>query len=107
MSAAYLGLGGCPHCGLQVLFALHASGELVALDEGTGGPVVVRLDCTGTPRVRPVPAFYRPREGERRCGLHNEACIGLAPVVPIGRAPSRRRRAARPATSPRRTAHAR
>ena len=107
MSATYPGLGGCPHCGLQVLFALHASGELVALDEGGNGPVVVRVDCTGTPRVRPVPPFYRPAEGERRCGIHNDACIGLAPVVPIVRAPSARRRANRQATSPRRTAHAR
>jgi hypothetical protein len=106
MSATYAGLGGCPHCGLQVLFALHASGELVALDEGEDGPVVVRRDCAGTPRVRPAPPWYRPREGERRCGIHNDGCIGLAPVVSIGRAPSIRRRTASPATSPRRTAHA-
>jgi hypothetical protein len=107
MSGTYPGLGGCPHCGLQVLFALHASGELVALDEKAAGPVVVRWDVTGTPRVRPVPSWHRPKKGERRCGLHNEACIGLAPVVSIGRAPSVRRRAARPAASSRRTAHAR
>jgi hypothetical protein len=107
MTGTYLGLGGCPHCGLQVLFALHASGELVALDEGADGPVVVRVDRAGTPRVRPVPALYRLRKGERRCRLHNAACIGLAPVVSIGRAPSARRRAASPAATSRRTAHAR
>lgn len=97
MSRTYAGIGGCPHCGLQVLFALGADGSMVALDEGTDGPVVVRRDCTGTPRVRPVPALYQPREDERRCGIHNAACIGLAPVVPIGRAPSLRR-PARPET---------
>lgn len=107
MSGTYLGLGGCPHCGLQVLFALDVDGELVALDEGARGTVVVRRDIAGTPRVRPVPALYRLRKGERRCGLHNAACIGLAPVVSIGRAPSARRSAARPAAASRRTAHAR
>jgi hypothetical protein len=107
MSATYVGLGGCPHCGLQVLFALHASGELVALDEDRNGPVAVRVDRTGTPRVRPVPVTYRPHESERRCGIHNDACIGLAPVVPISRAPSLRRRATRTAVPPRMTAHAR
>jgi hypothetical protein len=88
MSGTYPGLGGCPHCGLQVLFAVGVTGELVALDEGTDGPVVVSADCTGTPRVRRVAALYRPGEGEARCGIHNAACIGLADVVPIGRAPS-------------------
>jgi hypothetical protein len=103
MSATYAGVGGCPHCGLQVLFALHASGELVALDEDANGPVVVRVDRTGTPRVRPVPAEYQPLNGEHRYGIHNKTCIGLAPVVAIGQAPSRRR-----TEPPRgRTAHAR
>src|SRR5215472_6625215 len=94
---AYAGIGGCDHCGLQVLYALDADGNLVALDEERTGPVVVRVDCTGTPRVRRVAALYRPVKGERRAGVHNDACIGLAPVVPIGRAPSLRRRRSRPA----------
>lgn len=106
MSRPYAGLGGCDYCGLQVLWALDADGDLIALDEGTDGPVIVREDCTGTPRVRQVPVFYRPREGERRAGLHNDACIGLAPVVSIGRAPSLRRPPVRTPASPRRTANA-
>lgn len=106
MSTPYAGLGGCDYCGLQVLFALSADGDLVALDENRSGPVVVREDCTGTPRVRQVPVFYRPGDGERRAGLHNDACIGLAPVVSIRRAPSIRCRPARTTTSPRRTANA-
>jgi hypothetical protein len=92
MSGTYAGLGGCDHCGLQVLFALAVDGELIALDDGEDGPVVVRRDCTGTPRARRVPLLYRLAEGETRAGLHNDACIGLAPVVAIGRAPSLRRR---------------
>jgi hypothetical protein len=83
MSGTYAGIGGCPHCGLQVLFAVGVTGELVALDEGENGPVVVSEDCTGTPRVRRAAAFCRPGEGERRCGVHNAACIGLAPVIPL------------------------
>lgn len=98
MSRPYAGLGGCDHCGLQVLFALGADGTLTALDERVNGPVVVRADSTGTPRFRRVPALYRPAEGEARAGIHNDACIGLAPVVPIGRAPSSRRRPVRAAT---------
>ena len=83
MSGTYPGLGGCPHCGLQVLFALHATGELVALDEGGDGPVAVRWDCTGTPRVRSAPFWLRMREGESRFRIHNDGCIALAPVVSL------------------------
>jgi hypothetical protein len=93
-----------------VLYALHASGALVALDEGADGPVVVRWDITGTPRVRPVPPWHRPRKGERRCGLHNDACIALAPVESISFARARKTaRTRRPAggAAPGRTAHAR
>jgi hypothetical protein len=100
------GIGGCPHCGVRVLFALAVTGDLVALDEGRDGPVAVRWDCTRTPRVRRVPPAYRPGDGEHRFRLHNDACIGLAPVVSIGRAPSLRRRPARSAP-PRREARAR
>ncbi len=88
MAGTYAGLGGCDYCGLQVLWALDADGDLVALDEGDPGPVVVRTDCTGTPRVRKVAPLYRLAEGERRAAIHNSACIGLAEVVSIGRAPS-------------------
>lgn len=88
MSTPYTGIGGCDYCGLEVLWALDAEGDLVALDERVNGRVVVRRDRTGTPRVRKVAAFYRPAEGERRAGIHNDACIGLAEVVSIGRAPS-------------------
>lgn len=107
MSRPYAGLGGCDYCGLQVLWALDADGDMVALDEKRPGPVVVRRDCTGTPRVRRVPPLYQPGDGEHRARLHNDACIGLADVVSIGRAPSlRRRMPVRPET-PRRTASAR
>lgn len=106
MSRPYAGLGGCDYCGLQVLWAVDADGGMVSLDTNRAGPVVVRTDCTGTPRVRRVPLFYRPGEGEARAGIHNDACIGLAEVVSIGRAPSIRRRSFR-TTSPRRTASAR
>lgn len=103
MSRQYAGLGGCDYCGLQVLWALDADGGLVAVDENRTGHVVVRRDCTGTPRVRRVPVFYRPAEGEKRARLHNSACMGLAEVVSIGRAPSaRRRRFTRPETTRRR-----
>jgi hypothetical protein len=91
MSRPYAGLGGCEYCGLQVLYAVGIDGGLIAVDENRNGPVVVRRDCTGTARLRRVPPLYRPREGEARCGLHNDACIGLADVVSIGRAPSLRR----------------
>lgn len=107
MSGTYAGLGGCDHCGLEVLFAVNTDGDLVALDENRLGPVVVRTDCTGTPRARRVHAMYRPAEGERRCGLHNDACIGLAPVVAIGRAPSFGLRSVRPMTPARKAANAR
>jgi hypothetical protein len=106
MIRPYTGLGGCDYCGLQVLWALDANGGLVAVDENRGGPVVVRRDCTGTPRTRRVPAFYRPADGERRAGLHNDACMALAQPVSIGRAPSLRRRSFR-STSTRRQASAR
>lgn len=106
MSTQYAGIGGCDYCGLQVLWALDAVGDLVALDDDRKGRVVVRTDCTGTPRVRPVSLAYQLAEGESRAGIHNDACIGLAPVVSIGRAPSVRRRSFR-STSPRRTASAR
>jgi hypothetical protein len=98
MSRPYAGLGGCDYCGLQVLWALGADGDLIAVDENRGGPVVIRRDCTGTARVRRVPAFYQPGDGESRAGLHNDACIGLADVVSIGRAPSLRRRSTRTTT---------
>lgn len=77
------GLGGCPDCGLRVLFALNVNGDLVALDEGRDGPVAVRWDCTGTPRVRPVKPNYRPKEDEHRFRLHNRSCIALASVVDL------------------------
>lgn len=102
MSRPYAGLGGCDHCGLQVLWALDRDGNLVAVDEGRPGPVVVRRDCTGTPRIRPMPDSYQPAGGEKRARLHNSACMGLADVVPIVRAPSLRRRRARPAPERRR-----
>jgi hypothetical protein len=107
MSGPYPGLGGCDYCGLQVLWALDTDGDLVALDTNRSGPVVVRTDCTGMPRVRRVTLAYRPAEGERRAGIHNDACIGLAEVVSIGRAPSARRRAVRTATAPRKAVSAR
>lgn len=106
MSRPYAGLGGCDYCGLQVLWALDIDGDLVAVDENRTGHVVVRRDCTGTPRARRVSLAYRLAEGETRAGIHNDACIGLAPVVSIGRAPSLRRRPIR-TTSPRRQASAR
>ena len=93
MSTQYAGLGGCDYCGLQVLWALDADGDLVALDENRSGPVIVRTDCTGTPRVRRVSLAYRLAEGERRAAIHNNACMGLAEVVSISRAPSFGRRA--------------
>jgi hypothetical protein len=93
MSGTYVGLGGCDHCGLEVLFALDVDGNLIALDEGVSGPLAVRVDCTGTPRVRRVSLAYRPGEDERRAGIHNNGCIGLAEVVSISRAPSFRRSA--------------
>lgn len=106
MSTQYAGIGGCDYCGLQVLWALDAEGDLVALDENRKGRVVVRTDCTGTPRVRAVSLAYQPTEGESRAGIHNDACMGLAPVVSVGRAPSLRRRRT-PLTTERRTASAR
>ena len=92
MSRQYAVLGGCDYCGLQVLWALDTDGDLVAVDENHGNSVVVRRDCTGTPRVRRVSLAYRIAEGESRAAIHNDACIGLAEVVSIGRAPSARRR---------------
>jgi hypothetical protein len=91
MSGTYAGLGGCDHCGLEVLFALDVDGNLIALDEGVNGPWAVREDCTGTPRVRRAPLWLA--DGELRAGRHNDACIGLAEVVSISRAPSFRRSA--------------
>ncbi len=88
MSTQYAGIGGCDYCGLQVLWALDVDGDLVAVDKNRAGHVVVRRDCTGTPRVRRVSLAYRLAEGERRAAIHNDACIGLAEVVSIGRAPS-------------------
>lgn len=106
MSRPYAGPGGCDYCGLWVTWAVDVDGEMVSVDLNRPGPVVVRTDCTGTPRVRRVPVFYRCAEGEARARVHNDACIGLAEVVSIGRAPSLRRRSFR-TTSPRRTASAR
>jgi hypothetical protein len=88
MSRPYAGLGGCDYCGLQVLWALDADGDLVALDENQTGAAVVRRDATGTPRARLASLAYRLAEGEQRAAIHNDACIGLAEVVSISRAPS-------------------
>lgn len=106
MSTQYAGIGGCDYCGLQVLWALDADGNLVALDENRKDRAVVRTDCTGTPRFRTVSLAYQLADGERRAGIHNDACIGLAEVVSIGRAPSLRRRRA-PLITERATASAR
>jgi hypothetical protein len=106
MSTPYVGLGGCDYCGLQVLWALDADGDLVSVDEYRGNSVVVRRDCTGTPRIRRVSLAYQLAGGESRAGIHNDACMGLAHPVSIGRAPSLRRRSLR-STSTRRQASAR
>jgi hypothetical protein len=97
------GLGGCPDCGLRVLYALAATGDLIALDEGHDGPVVVRWDNTGTPRVRDARPEYQPKDGEHRWRLHRRSCIALAPVVDLGTA----RTLKRPGASGRRHARAR
>ena len=104
----YAGIGDCPDCHVRVLFAMDADGELVALDTGPDGPVVVRWDCTDTPRVRACPPGWRKPKGvdEHRFGLHRESCAALARVHDIGSAPSAVRRAARSGPA-RRTASAR
>lgn len=85
------GLGGCPECGIRVLYALSAAGDLIALDEGQDGPVAVRWDRTGTPRVRPVKPGYQTGDGEHRFRLHSRSCIALAPVADLAAERDRRR----------------
>jgi hypothetical protein len=95
------GVGDCPDCGKRVLFALAATGDTIRLDEGQDGPVVVRWDCTGTPRVRPLgPSGVAP-EGQHRFRLHTRTCR----VVSLGTARARKGWAApvaRPPSAPRR-----
>jgi hypothetical protein len=93
------GLGDCPDCAERVLFALMATGELLALSTGPDGPWVVRWDITDTPRCRRVPDDYQCRSGEHRFRPHAWSCKALARVRLIGSAPSARpRRPSRPVT---------
>lgn len=90
MTSIYAGLGDCPDCHVRVLFAVDVNGDLVPLDTGQDGPVVVRWDCTDTPRVRPCPLGWRKPDGidEHRFRLHRDSCAALARVVPLRPAPS-------------------
>lgn len=97
------GIANCPDCDERVLFALAATGDLIALSNGKDGPWAVRWDITDTPRCRRVADDYRPREGEHRFRPHVWSCPALAPVVPLQAAPSLRPRPARP-DAPRRAA---
>lgn len=103
--STYAGIGDCPDCHVRVLFAVDADGGLVPLDEGQDGPVVVRWDCTDTPRVRLCPPGWRKPRGidEHRFRLHRDSCKALARVRDIGSARSTRR----PAAAERRAASAR
>jgi hypothetical protein len=87
------GIGDCPDCGRRVLFALAATGDLIPLDEGPGGPVVVAWDRTRTPRVRPVGPSGGIREGEHRFGLHVSTCrVLFLDTARIRRRPENARR---------------
>lgn len=97
-----LGFGDCPACRKPVLFALAASGAVLAFDAAfEDGPWAVRWDVTGTPRCRTAGPTGRVAGDEYRYQDHVETC-GLADVRPIASAPSIRRRPVRPETTPRR-----
>lgn len=93
------GLGDCPDCEERVLFALAATGLVIALSNGSDGPWVVRWDITDTPRCRHVDYDYQAPKGEHRFRPHAWSCPALARVRLIASAPSMRRR---PATQPER-----
>lgn len=92
MTSMYAGIGDCPDCHVRVLLAVAVDGGLVLLDEGADGPVVVRWDCTDTPRVRLCPPGWRKPRGidEHRFRLHRDSCKALARVREIGSARSMR-----------------
>lgn len=82
------GIDGCGECGLRVLYALTAAGDVIAVDPAPGaGPLVVAWDSTDTPRVRQQPRG-RLRDGEHRYARHVLACPALAPVVELFPAPA-------------------
>ena len=102
-----LGEAPCPACKRIVYWAWDDEMNTVALDPALlDGTIAVSLDGNNLPWCRDV----RGKQlafGESLFRLHDPHCPGLATVTPIGRAPSLRRRNARPAASPRRTANAR
>lgn len=99
MTSIYAGLDDCPDCHVRVLFAVDVHGDLVPLDTGQDGPVVVRWDCTDTPRVRPCPPGWQKPHGvdEHRFRLHRDSCKALARVVELRPAQSHSRRSRRTA----------
>jgi hypothetical protein len=94
------GTGPCPDCGVRVLYALTAAGDLVALSTGADGPWAVAWDMTGTPRGRRVDSRYQPRHGEHRFHPHAWSCTALATVTDL--AAERRQRRHPEAAIPRR-----
>lgn len=99
------GIDGCTECGLRVLYALAASGDVIAVDPApSGGPLVVAWDSTDMPRVREQPGG-RLRDGEHRYARHVMSCPALAPVVPLRPVPPPRYPAS--PVAPRRSASAR
>jgi hypothetical protein len=100
-----LGHERCPACQQVVYWAWDADMASVALESDLNGIVAVRIDGNDFPWCRDA----RGKQlafGESLYRLHDPTCPGLATVTRIDRAPSVRRRPARPAT-PRRTASAR
>jgi len=94
MTSLRPGLGNCPDCEERVLFALAATGDLIALSNGSDGPCVVRWDVTDTPRVRHVDYDYQPPAGQHRFRPHAWSCRAIAGAEfrPIGSARSARAR---------------
>jgi hypothetical protein len=100
------GVAPCHGCGGSVLFAVPdgEDGTVVALDPDDRGLLVAWEDAE-TARCRPVKATYQLALGEFLFRFHDPVCPALAPVRPIGMAPSvRSRRPVRTSTERRASA---
>lgn len=104
------GFGRCPDCDERVLFALAATGDVIAFDAAfEDGPWAVRWDCTRTPRCRPVGAPEAIHLGDYLYERHALACPARATVADLTAERIMRRRPVTPRrhVPARRTAHAR
>lgn len=101
------GFGRCPDCDCRVLFALAATGDVIAFVAAfEDGPWAIAWDCTRTPRCRPVGPLWGDEYLYER---HAVTCPATASVADLAAERLMRRRPVAPRrnASPRRAANAR